>query len=50
MERIMKKQIAVTVDEDALNEVDAILEEKMVNRSKWFNKCMLHGLAELRGE
>jgi len=44
----MKTRISITVDEDALNEVDSILEEKMINRSMWMNKMMLLGLAELK--
>jgi metal-responsive CopG/Arc/MetJ family transcriptional regulator len=46
----MKSKISITVDEDALHEVDAILSEKMINRSIWINKQMLRGLAELRSE
>ncbi len=43
----MKQQITITVDADALSKIDRILEDKMIARSKYFNKLMKNDLKNL---
>ncbi|WP_156165681.1 hypothetical protein [Methanosarcina sp. 2.H.A.1B.4] len=44
----MKQAITITVDADALSEIDEILEETMTPRSKYFNKLMKTDLKSLK--
>lgn len=43
----MKQAITITVDADALSEIDKVLEETMTPRSKYFNKLMKNDLKNL---
>jgi metal-responsive CopG/Arc/MetJ family transcriptional regulator len=43
----VKQAITITVDADALSEIDKFLEETMTPRSKYFNKLMKNDLKNL---
>lgn len=43
----MKQAITITVDADALSEINKFLEETMTPRSKYFNKLMKNDLKRL---